>query len=146
MVHLGSVLGSVNLKRLLHMQPRQSLAEIYFDEMTPPVGRNPSCLSLLIWPCGVFYRGAIHLRIQFVIHARSLSDLVFPWLRGSDTVFSCTSRYTLYPSSHFNPPFTTMSVPPKFAGLKLSAGSFQKTQHTLEMCEFAFSIYAAETS
>lgn len=35
-----------------------------------------------------------------------------------------------------------MSVPPQFAGLKLSAGTFQETQHTLELCKSALSIYA----
>lgn len=29
-----------------------------------------------------------------------------------------------------------MSVPPKFAGLKLSASAPQESQHTLELCMF----------
>jgi hypothetical protein len=36
-----------------------------------------------------------------------------------------------------------MSVPPKYAGLKLLGGTPQETQHTLEICTLTSSIYVA---
>lgn len=81
--------------------------------------------------------------------AGALSDRV---LRGSDAVFTYSDAVFTYTSPFaLRPPLfslltlthlcATMSVPPKFAGLKLSAGTFQETQHTLELCKSALSIY-----